>query len=57
MHNSIVILYVTIRYWLFVDQRKFGPSPMKAKQQQQLDNVIKKNAAIKDMPSANYGSR
>ncbi|KAF6017783.1 hypothetical protein EB796_023910 [Bugula neritina] len=39
------------------DDRRLGPSPMRVKQQKKLDDMIKKNAAIKDMSSANYGSR
>ena len=39
------------------DQRRFGPSVMKTKQQQKLDNMIQKNAAIKDFTGSNLGSR
>lgn len=42
---------------MFSDDRRLGPSPMRVKQQKKLDDMIKKNAAIKDMSSANYGSR
>jgi len=42
-------------FGIYLDKRNYGPSLMKMNKQQQLENMIQKSAALKEMSASSFG--